>query len=163
MATTWSLYTQATIYSFEIGKLPSSQTIGIISLIPKGEKPKEYLDSWRPITLLNSIHKIISGVLAKRINGVLPQIIHPDQFVGLYRVDTLVTVLEQYMTLSNMQKEITKLLLIDFRKAFDSISFKFIEGSFKYFGFKNNPTKQFQSIYKSCRKHFRTISDTTWL
>ena len=70
---------KATLYSFEIGKLPSSQTIGIISLIPKGEKPKEYLDSWRPITLLNSIYKIISGVLAKRLNGVLPQIIHQDQ------------------------------------------------------------------------------------
>ena len=57
-------------------KLHDSQTIGIIALIPKSDKPKEYLDSWRPLPLLNSIYKIISGVLAKRLNGILPQIIH---------------------------------------------------------------------------------------
>ena len=45
------------MYSFIINKLPSSQdsqTIGIISLIPKGEKPKQFLENWRPITLQNS-------------------------------------------------------------------------------------------------------------
>ena len=46
---------KASLYSFEINKLPDSQTIGIISLIPKGDKPKEYLDSWCALTLLNSI------------------------------------------------------------------------------------------------------------
>ena len=43
-------------YSFIINKLPSSQdsqTIGIISLISKGEKTKQFLENWRPITLQN--------------------------------------------------------------------------------------------------------------
>ena len=57
--------------------MQNSQDIGIISLIPKGDKPKELLDSWRPITLLNCIYKLLSGVLANRINKVLPNIIPP--------------------------------------------------------------------------------------
>jgi len=83
----------------------NSQTIGIISLIPKSDKPKEYLDSWRPLPLLNSIYKIISGILAKRLNGILPQIIHQDQcgFVPSGRYIAL----ELHMMSLNMLKEIT--------------------------------------------------------
>ena len=144
---------KATLYSFEINKLPDSQTIGIISLIPKGDKPKEYLDSWRPLTLLNSIYKIISGVLAKRLNSVLPQIIHQDQcgFVpGRYIGDCIRTTYDiiEYAKRNNITG---LLLLIDFRKAFDSISFKFIEGSLKYFGFKNNFIKGSIFYYATLR------------
>ena len=34
---------------------------------------------WRPITLLNTDYKITLKVIAKRIEHVLPSIIHPDQ------------------------------------------------------------------------------------
>ena len=42
-------------------------SVGIILLLPKGEKDKEYLENWRPITLLNCVYKLISSVLATRI------------------------------------------------------------------------------------------------
>ena len=106
-------------------------------MIPKGDKPKEYLDSWHPITLLNSIYKLISGALAKRINSVLPTIIYKDQCgfeSGRYIEDCTRTT---YDVIENAQQnnKTGLLLLIDFQKAFDSISFKFIQDALKYFGF----------------------------
>ena len=154
---------KAAYYSFNIGKLPSSQTVGVISLIPKGEKPKELLDSWRPLTLQNSIYKLISGVIAQRINTVLPTIIHTDQcgFVpGRYIGDCIRTTYDviEYAKCNN---KTGLLLLIDFKKAFDSISFKFIESTLNYFGFGNNYKKWINILlnnFKACINHAGNIS-----
>ena len=49
-------------------------------MIPKGQKDKRELGNWRPITLLNTLYKIISTILAKRIKkNVLPRIIGKDK------------------------------------------------------------------------------------
>ena len=124
-------------YSFIINKLPSSQTIGIISLLPKGEKPKQFLENWRPITLQNSIYKLMSSVIANRINLVLPSIIHNDQsgFVnGRYIGDCIRNTFD-IMQWAKCKKKTGLLLLIDFHKAFDSISFKYIDKSLHFFGY----------------------------
>lgn len=134
---------QAANHSFSIDKLPLSQTIGLINLLPKGDKPKEFLSNWRPITILNCGYKLISGVIAKRINSVLPILIHPDQsgFVkGRYIGDSIRNTYDtlQYAKANNLSG---LLLLIDFEKAFDSISFKYIQKTLKFFGFGTNLTK----------------------
>jgi hypothetical protein len=49
--------------SLHQGKLLYSQTQGIISILPKGQKPREYLKNWRPISLLNTTYKLLSSVL----------------------------------------------------------------------------------------------------
>ena len=66
-------------YSYEIGMLSVTQRLGIITLIPKGEKDKAYLKNWRPLTLLNALYKLASGCIAERIKPHLDTIIHPDQ------------------------------------------------------------------------------------
>ncbi len=130
-------------HSFNTGILPVSQRVGIINLIPKGNKPKEKLTNWRPITLLNCIYKLTSGTIAERLNNILPILIHPDQsgFVrGRYIGECIRTT---YDTLSwaKQNNKIGLLLLIDFEKAFDSISFKYIDGVLNYFGFKQDIKK----------------------
>ena len=70
---------RAVSFSFTIGKLPSSQAVEIISLLPKRNKPKHLLENWRPITLQNSVYKLLSAALANRLNLVLPSIINKDQ------------------------------------------------------------------------------------
>ena len=64
---------------FKNGQLSVSQKRGIISLIPKDENNLTTLSNWRPITLLNVDYKILAKVIAKRIESVLPRLIHPDQ------------------------------------------------------------------------------------
>ena len=64
---------------FKNGQLSVSQKRGIISLIPKDENNLTTLSNWRPITLLNVDYKILAKVIAKRIELVLPKLIHSDQ------------------------------------------------------------------------------------
>ena len=43
-----------TLVNFKIlkyKKLPISQRLGVISCLPKGDKLRQYLKNWRPITL----------------------------------------------------------------------------------------------------------------
>jgi hypothetical protein len=151
-------------YSFIINKLPSSQNIGIISLLPKGEKPKQFLENWRPITLQNSIYKLISSVIANRINFVLPTIIHSDQsgFVnGRYIGDCIRNTFD-IMQWAKCKKRTGLLLLIDFHKAFDSISFKYIDKTLNFFGFGANFKKWINILlhnFKACINHAGNISE----
>ena len=65
--------------AYEVGELSISQRRGVITLIPKDESDLVDLQNWRPITLLNTDYKIASKALARRIETILPKLIHPDQ------------------------------------------------------------------------------------
>ena len=66
-------------YAYETGNLSVTQKLGVIILLPKPEKDKHYLANWRPISLLNHVYKILSGVLTERLKPVLESIIHVNQ------------------------------------------------------------------------------------
>ena len=66
-------------YSFEFGELSNSQKQAIITLVEKKGKDKRLIKNWRPISLINVDTKIISKVLASRLEKVLPKLIHPNQ------------------------------------------------------------------------------------
>ena len=66
-------------YSFECGTLPPSLREANISLILKKGKCPEDCASYRPISLLNVDLKILSKVLARRLEGLLPIIVKEDQ------------------------------------------------------------------------------------
>ena len=65
--------------AFEEGELSISQRRGVITLIPKEDSDLLDIQNWRPITLLNIDYKIASKALAKRIESVLPKLVHSDQ------------------------------------------------------------------------------------
>ena len=66
-------------FAYDNGSLSISQRRGIITLIPKPNKDTALLDNLRPISLLNTDYKILSKVIAKRLEKVLPKVINPDQ------------------------------------------------------------------------------------
>ena len=66
-------------YAFASGSLSISQRRGIISLIPQKDKNKAILENLRPISLLNVDYKLLTKVLANRLEKVLPKIINSDQ------------------------------------------------------------------------------------
>ena len=53
--------------------------MGILNLLPKKDKDLRYLANWRPVSLLNTDYKILSKLLAMRLQKVIPNIINSDQ------------------------------------------------------------------------------------
>ena len=64
---------------FRKGELSTTQKEGVIICIPKGDKSKDLIKNWRPISLLNVVYKIGSACIAKRLKSVLPSLINEDQ------------------------------------------------------------------------------------
>ena len=63
---------------FRKGELSSTQKEGVIICIPKGDKPKDLIKNWRPISLLNVVYKIGSTCIANRLKRVLPSLNQED-------------------------------------------------------------------------------------
>lgn len=96
-------------FAEENGQLSAQQRQGVITLLPKGIKSKLELKNWRPITLLRTLYKIISGTIAERVKKVLPHIIGEDQkgFVdGRYMGEVTRPCMIPYMTSGQTIKKV---------------------------------------------------------
>lgn len=60
--------------SIENDTLPPSLTQGLVTLIPKPRKDVLFIDSWRPICLLNNDYKILSSIFSRTIKETLDAI-----------------------------------------------------------------------------------------
>ena len=65
--------------SFDGGSLPPTLNLAHISLILKKDKPPDLCASYRPISLLGVDCKILSKLLARRLEEVLPILVKQDQ------------------------------------------------------------------------------------
>ena len=52
---------------------------GILTLIPKKDRDATHIKNWRPITLMNTDHKIYAKALANRIKPTLESLISQHQ------------------------------------------------------------------------------------
>ena len=123
--------------SYVKGKLPICWRQSIITCLPKGNKPRQFLKNWRPISLLCAVYKLISGVIAERIKPCLDKIISKSQtgFIkGRYTGESICTVYD-LMHLTEKKKIPGLHMLIDFEKAFDSVSWNFLYSALALFGF----------------------------
>ena len=119
------------------GELSITQTQGIISIIPKGNKTRELLKNWRPISLLNITYKILSSSIAARMKEILEQIINEDQkgFIKNRYIGENIRHLYDIIDITKDENIQGLVLLVDFEKAFDSISWKFIDKTLTFFNF----------------------------
>ena len=87
------------------------------------------MKNWRPISLLNTVYKIISGSIANRVKTYLDKIINPDQtgFIKSRNIAENIRIVYDIMQYTEDENIPGLLLLIDFEKAFDSVSWSFIK------------------------------------
>jgi exonuclease III len=133
------------------GELCISQRRGAISLLPKEGKDSRHLKNWRPITLLNSDYKYLAKCLADRCKNILPDIISKDQngFVkGRQIGSNIIRILETIQACE--EEEIDGLMVnIDIEKAFDSVSWKFLNKALQFFNFPKKFINWVESLYNN--------------
>jgi hypothetical protein len=64
---------------YNTGKMPKKLSEGLIYIIPKATGISSDIRQWHPITLLNTIYKIMAKTLSNRIQPFLSDIIHDSQ------------------------------------------------------------------------------------
>ena len=136
--------------AFDKGSLSISQKRGTITLIPKGDENLSDLKNWRPISLLNIDYKILSKVLAGRLEQYLPKLIHSDQtgFVNGRYIGQNIRLLSDIMEFSDSKRFQGIFLFVDFEKAFDTLEWSFISKTLEVFNFGSNFKKWFTVLYK---------------
>lgn len=133
------------------GELSFTQQQGLIVCIPKENKCRKYLKNWRPITLLNTVYKIASGSIANRIKQVLSKLINKDQtgFIEGRFIGENTRLMYDLLQFTEEQNIPGLLLLIDFEKAFDSLSWSFINKVLTLFNFGPSIRKWITVFYKN--------------
>ena len=119
------------------GFLAVTQRRGLITLLPKKNKPANLLKNWRPITLQNCDYKIATKSIASRMRKVLQRIINYDQtgFLKNRFIGENIRLLDSIINYTNTEQIPGLLLFVDFKKAFDSVEWSFIEKTLKYYNF----------------------------
>ena len=95
----------------------------MITLIEKKGHDKRMIKNWRPISLMNVDMKIATKIISKRIENVLPNIIHPNQtaYVKGRYIGEGHRLIDDLLHFTNENNLPGVLLTIDFQKAFDSV------------------------------------------
>ena len=125
---------------FKKGTMSVTLRQAVISCIPKGDKPRHFLKNWRPISLLCVLYKLLSSVIANRLKTVLDHLISRSQsgFIQGRQISEVTRLIYDIMNYTEKNKIDGLLMLIDFEKAFDSISWKFMYNVLEYLGFTPN-------------------------
>ena len=124
-------------FCFHKGKLSVTMRQSIINYITKGDKPRQFLKNWGPISLLCVLYKLIFSAIANRLKQVLDTLISKTQtgFIQGRNIGESIRLIYDLMSFTEKQKIKGLLMLIDFEKAFDSVSWKFLYNLLDFFGF----------------------------
>jgi exonuclease III len=116
--------------------LPKGMTASFLTLVPKKDHPQDLFD-YRPICLIGSMYKILSKLLANRLKRVLGKLISICQSAFLPQRQILdgVVVLNELIDLTKRRKDECFLFKVDFERAYDTVSWLFLERMMVKMGF----------------------------
>uniref|UniRef100_A0A9J8CLD1 Reverse transcriptase domain-containing protein n=1 Tax=Cyprinus carpio carpio TaxID=630221 RepID=A0A9J8CLD1_CYPCA len=137
--------------AYASGSLPSSFNDALISVIPKKDRDATEPSNYRPISLINVDCKILSKILALRLEKVLSNIINPDQ-VGFMMNRSSTDNMRRLLHLIWLNREKTDpivALSLDAEKAFDRVHWEFLFTTLLNFGFGPCFIKWVQTLYKT--------------
>ncbi|GJY95036.1 RNA-directed DNA polymerase, eukaryota [Tanacetum coccineum] len=107
-----------------------------IALIPKVLDPKGVND-YRPISLIGSLYKVITKILALRLSSVLDSLISEVQSAFLPNRQILdgPFVVNEVLAWCKLKRHPALIFKVDFAKAYDSVRWDFLDDVLSSFGF----------------------------
>ncbi|GJS10576.1 RNA-directed DNA polymerase, eukaryota [Tanacetum coccineum] len=121
---------------FVSSKFPPGCNSSFITLIPKKQDAKVVKD-FRPISLIGSIYKIISKIMANRLSFVISDLISDVQsaFVSNRQILDGPFILNELISWCKYHKSKAMIFKVDFEKAFDSVRWDYLDDILDKFGF----------------------------
>ena len=113
----------------------AQQKHGLIVCLPKHEGAQKPTD-FRPITLLNVDYKILTKILANRLQPLIAEHLQKNQFCGVPGktiLDALATVRDT-TAMAEIKKTPMCLVSLDFQEAFDRISHTYLVTTLRSYG-----------------------------
>ena len=134
---------------FDKGCLPPTLNLAHISVILKRGRPPDLCGSYRPISLISVDSKLLSKLLARRLENLLPILINPDQtgFIqGRYSSANVRRLLNIVQSISQ-KKQKALAISLDAEKAFDRVEWCYLFDIMQRFGLGGDFLKWTQTIY----------------
>ncbi|MCO5595233.1 hypothetical protein L7F22_049272 [Adiantum nelumboides] len=132
------------------GSIQPNFNQGLIKLIPKGQDRLE-IRNYRPLTMLNSVYKVMAKALALRIKYVVNQVVHPKQF-GFVQGRSIHEAILNVITAIDWAAEQDQdyvMINMDLEKAYDRVSWDFILAVVDRLGFGNNFLGMVKTLFQN--------------
>jgi ribonuclease HI len=112
----------------ETGEIPECQQLNLIIPIPKSKDDNSILDNWRPITLIETIMKLVAMILGKRTSEIfeLHDVLKGDNYAfrkGRSTNDPL-QIIRNTIDDAKLNKKDLFIAQLDVQQAYDSVPFE---------------------------------------
>nr|GEU35933.1 RNA-directed DNA polymerase, eukaryota, reverse transcriptase zinc-binding domain protein [Tanacetum cinerariifolium] len=126
----------AVLLFFSTGSFPPGCNSSFIVLIPKTQEAKLVKD-FRPISLIGSMYKSIAKILANRLSLVIPDLVSDVQsdFISSRQILDGPFILNELFSWCKRKNTKAMIFKVDFKKAFDSVRWDFLDEVLHKFGF----------------------------
>lgn len=144
-------------YALTKGDPPGSWSEAIITVLPKENKDPTLCSSYRPISLLCVDMKILTSIIATRLQKYIKSLVKPDQtgFItnrqGCHNVRRALNL----QAIAMRRKTPALFLGLDAEKAFDRVDWLFLEQSLKHMGFTDLFIGWIKIFYKNPKSRVR--------
>ena len=132
--------------------VPSFINETLVTLIPKCQSP-ETLNNYRPISLCNSVYKIISKIIVAHIRSLLTNLISPVQstfVLGRRGLDNTIIAQELFHSIDGKKGKMGFMAIkLDLEKAYDRLEWNFIHKVLQAFHFPPKLTRVIMSCISS--------------
>ncbi|GJY30473.1 RNA-directed DNA polymerase, eukaryota [Tanacetum coccineum] len=135
---------------FVSGTLPRGCNSSFIALIPKVTDAK-FVTDFRPISLIGSVYKVITKILANRLSTVISDLVSNTQsaFVKDRQILDGPFILNEALAWCKRKKSQALIFKVDFAKAYDSVRWDFLLDVLQAYGFGSRWCSWIRGIFSS--------------
>nr|GEX27414.1 RNA-directed DNA polymerase, eukaryota [Tanacetum cinerariifolium] len=143
----WNSFSHSDPNRLISGYFPKGSNASFIALIPKVTDAK-FVTEFGPISLIGSVYKVITKILANRLAVVISDLVSDTQsaFVANRQILDRPFVLNELLSWCKRKKKQALIFKVDFAKAYDSVYWDYLLDVLQAFGFGPNWCKWIHGI-----------------